>query len=244
MARRQQCIKLVRSWGNFQAATVEYLAGLVFVGNQEGARRLAALIVSEQQEQQIPARSGDDAQEKLIRAAQQVAKLEKQIEIQRERLRQYYARLYPSTLAMAAECLLTLGAMLDYKPLPKCDELMVEIAGGVQSWQVFARTANYDDLAQAIVLAERIVQRVANSRGKRGDQVVTLAIDEALLEVGRRLGFPRLDFVRFDGRPAHIQAGELYWTNFSLRADCVEVKRALEAARQRGGLAVAGKEQS
>src|SRR5690348_2059310 len=71
-ARRQQCVKLVRSWDNFQAATVEYLAGLVFVGNQEGARRLAALIVSEQQEQQIPARSGDDAQEKLTRAAQQV----------------------------------------------------------------------------------------------------------------------------------------------------------------------------
>lgn len=244
VTRRQHCIEQVRSWGTFQPTTVEYLAGLVFVGNQEGARRLAALIVREQQEHQAPAQSGDDAQEKLIRAAQQVAKLERQIEIQRERLRQYYARLYPSTLAMAAERLLTLGAILDYKPLPRCDELMVEIAGGVQAWQVFARTASYEDLAQAIVQAERIVQRVADYRGKRGDQVVTLAIDEALLSLGRRLGFPRLDFVRFDGRAAHIQPGELYWTNFSLRADCVEVKRALEAARKRDGLTVAGKEQS
>jgi hypothetical protein len=230
IARRQQCIEQVSSWGIFQSATIDYLANWLYAGNEEGARRLATLIQREQG--QAPVQS--DCPEKLLCAGEHITKLEKQVEIQQQRLRQYYARLYPSTLAVAAERLLVLGAMLDYKPLPKCDELMVEIAGGAQAWQAFARTANYDDLAQAIIQAERHAQRIAERRGNRDNQVAPLAIDEALLEIGRRLGFPRLDFTRSrDGTPVHIQAGELYWTNFSLRADCVEVKQALEAARKR-----------
>ena len=180
-------------------------------------------------------RNSEDYREKLMVAGQRTAKLEKQVDIQRQQIAQYHARFYPSSLAVAAEKLLALGALLNYKPLLTYDELTVEIAAGAQAWQVFARSANYDDMAQAILQAGRLEQRMAEQRGgKRDHQIVALAIDEALLEIGRRLGFPRLDFTRYgDGIPVHIQAGELYWTNFSLRANCVEVKRALEVARKR-----------
>jgi hypothetical protein len=64
-----------------------------------------------------------------------------------------------------------LGAALGYKPLLKYDGLTVGIAAGAQAWQEFARTANYDDMAQAILQAERFKQQVAEChRSQAGEQ--------------------------------------------------------------------------
>jgi hypothetical protein len=93
-ARRRRCVEQVQEWGNFQAATVDYLVDLLMMRNEEGARRLAALIVSEQHAQQAPERSGENVYETHIRCAARIAKLEKQVEIQRERLGQYYQRCH------------------------------------------------------------------------------------------------------------------------------------------------------
>ena len=60
-------------------------------------------------------------QEKLAQAGQRVAKLEKQVEIQRQRLGQYYQRFYPSSLAVASQKLMALGAAMNYKILLKYD---------------------------------------------------------------------------------------------------------------------------
>lgn len=100
----------------------------------------------------------EDYREKLAQAAQRERKLEKQVDTQRQMINQYHARFYPSSLAVAMERLLALGAVLNYMPLPRSDELTVEVARGLQAWQEFARTANYEDMAQAILQAERLEQ--------------------------------------------------------------------------------------
>lgn len=113
----------------------------------------------------------EDYREKLAQAAQRERKLEKQVDTQRQMINQYHARFYPSSLAVAMERLLELGAVLNYVPLPKSDELTVEVARGLQAWQEFARTANYEDMAQAILQAERLEQRRAERhRRQAGEQ--------------------------------------------------------------------------
>ncbi len=89
------------------------------------------------------------------------------------------------------------------------------------------RDRHGEDLA---VNVEHAIEREGSNRNQQG---VTLAIDEALVELGRKLNFPRLDFARADGQQVHIQPGEVHWTNFTLIAECREVKLALEAARKR-----------
>lgn len=54
---------------------------------------------------------------KLAQASARISKLEGHVEIQRQRLGQYYQRFYPSSLAVAAQRLMALGAALNYKLL-------------------------------------------------------------------------------------------------------------------------------
>jgi hypothetical protein len=170
-ARRRRCVEEIRTWGSFQPATVDYLADWLLVGNEKGARHLAALIASEQG--QAPAQSSD-ASEKLMLAGQRVAKLEKQVEIQQQRLRQYYARFYPLPLAAAEEKLLALGAAVNYRRLLKYNELTVDIGAGSEAWREFATHADVDTLALAIVQAQRFHDnlqaiRTASNRDNQAD---------------------------------------------------------------------------
>lgn len=64
--RRKLCIEQVRNWGTFQPATVEYLANLLVVKNEESekaARRLAGMMVSEQGQARATL-TGEQAQER------------------------------------------------------------------------------------------------------------------------------------------------------------------------------------
>lgn len=87
-------------------------------------------------------------------------------------------------------------------------------------------------------------QEQERAAGNRDAAAQPLYMDEALLKIGRALDWPRLDFQGYGTRrtfsgqevpagPRHINAGELHWTNFSLRGDCCEVRQALDAARAR-----------
>ncbi|HEY6541735.1 MAG TPA: hypothetical protein VIZ18_12390 [Ktedonobacteraceae bacterium] len=76
------------------------------------------------------------------------------MEIQQQRLRQEYTRFYPSSLAVAEQRLMALGAAINYKILLKYDSQAVEVPSGEAAWREFATHANYDDLAQAIVQAQ------------------------------------------------------------------------------------------
>lgn len=154
-ARRSLCIERVQTWGSFQPATVDYLVSLFLLGseeNEEGARKLAALIVSEQG--QAPVQS-DDAREKLLQAGQRIQKLEKQVEIQRRQLGQYYQRFYPLPLAVMEEKLLALGAEVNYRRLLKINELTVDVGPGAEAWREFATHADIETLALAILQAQR-----------------------------------------------------------------------------------------
>ena len=111
------------------------------------------------QEQERAARQEDqrnieDYREKLAQAGQRVAKLEKQVDIQRQQISQYHARFYPSSLAVAEQKLMALGAAMNYKILLKYDSHAVEVPSGEHAWCEFATHANYDDLAQAILQAQ------------------------------------------------------------------------------------------
>jgi hypothetical protein len=148
--RREQCVEQVRSWGTFQPATVDYLACLLLLGNKAGARRLAALIADEQG--QAPAQS--ETIEKLRQLGERTTKLEKQVETQRQLIGQYHARFYPSSLAVAVQKLMALGAAINYKILLKYDAQAVEVLSGEAAWKEFASHASYEDVAQAILQAQ------------------------------------------------------------------------------------------
>jgi hypothetical protein len=107
--RRKFCVEQVQAWGSFQAETMTLLAGLLYAGNEEYARSLAAIIRNAQGDQ--------DAREKLTQAARRIAKLERQVDIQRQQLGQYHQRFYPSSLAVAVQRLMALGAAINYKIL-------------------------------------------------------------------------------------------------------------------------------
>lgn len=126
--------------------------------------------------------SSDDCREKLMRAGERVSKLERQVDIQRQHISQYHQRFYPSSLAVAAEKLLALGAALNYTPLPKYDELTVGIAGGAQAWQEFARTANSDDMAQAILQAQRFQQQLVECNGSQVGEEEEAAIHRLIVQ--------------------------------------------------------------
>lgn len=96
----------------------------------------------------------EDYREKLAQAAQRVAKLEKQVDIQRQQISQYHARFYPSSLATASQKLMALGAALNYKILLKYDSQAVEVPSGEAAWREFATHATYEEVAQAIVQAQ------------------------------------------------------------------------------------------
>src|SRR5713101_5164852 len=93
-------------------------------------------------------------QEKLAQASARINKLEGQVDIQRQRLGQYYQRFYPSSLATAAQKLMALGAAMNYKILLKYDAQAVGVGSGEDAWREFATHANYEDVAQAIVQAQ------------------------------------------------------------------------------------------
>ncbi len=168
--RRQQYATQVQTWGNFQTETVALLVSLLYAGNEEFARRLAGIIVSEQgQEQQ----NIESCQEKLTQAAHRIEKLERQVETQRQRIGQYHQRLYLSSLDAAEERLLALGAAVNYKRLLKYNELTVDIGTGAEAWRDFAKSADYDTLALAILQAQRFYENLeaTHSATKRDSQV-------------------------------------------------------------------------
>jgi hypothetical protein len=59
-----------------------------------------------------------------------------------------------------------------------------------------------------------------------------LAVDEALLAIGRKRNFPKLPFMHPDGTMVYVPSGEQTWTSFSQVAEYRLVKKALEAAMQ------------
>ncbi len=160
-ARRQRCREQVKTWGHYQEATIDYLADLLLVGNEAAARKIAALIRAEQGQAAMPS---SNAQEMLLRAAEREQKLEKQVEIQRQRLRQYIQQLYPSSLQVAQEKLLALGAAIQYLPLLKLNSSMVHIPPGLDAWRAFASTADMDSLVLAIQQAQRFRENLAAIR--------------------------------------------------------------------------------
>ena len=89
--------------------------------------------------------------EKLTQAGHRIEKLERQVEIQRQRLGQYYQRFYPSSLAVATERLLALGAAVNYRRLIKYNDLTVEIASGAEAWRECATHADVETLSLAIL---------------------------------------------------------------------------------------------
>ncbi len=118
-------------------------------------------------------RNIEDYREKLAQAGQRTAKLEKQVDIQRQQIGQYHARFYPSSLAVAEQRLMALGAAMSYKILLKYDSHAVGVGSGEDAWREFATHANYDDLAQAILQAQHFFDNLyaLGMVGKRDDQV-------------------------------------------------------------------------
>lgn len=100
-------------------------------------------------------------------------KLEKQVETQRQMIAQYHARFYPSSLAVAAQKLMALGAALNYKILLKYDQQAVGVPSGEAAWRDFATHASYDELAQAILQAQHLFDNLyaLGMVGKRDNQV-------------------------------------------------------------------------
>ena len=117
----------------------------------------------------------DDYREKLAQAGQRVAKLEKQLDIQRQQISQYHARFYPSSLAVAEQKLMALGAAMNYKILLKYDSQAVEVPSGEAAWREFATHANYEEVAQAILQAQFLFDNLyaLGMVGKRDNQVKT-----------------------------------------------------------------------
>jgi chromosome segregation ATPase len=112
-----------------------------------------------QQEQERKSKPGDQQnvdsyREKLTQAGTRIEKLERQVDVQRQQLGQYHQRFYPSSLAVAAQRLMTLGAAINYKLLLKYDSQAVEIKSGEDAWREFASHASYEDVAQAILQAQ------------------------------------------------------------------------------------------
>jgi len=99
-------------------------------------------------------------QEKLTQASHRIEKLERQVDIQRQRLGQYYQWFYPSSLAVAEERLLALGAAVNYKRLLKYNELTIDSGSGAEAWRNFATHADYDALALAIQQAQRFYENL------------------------------------------------------------------------------------
>mgnify|MGYP002401583164 CR=1 FL=1 len=118
-------------------------------------------------------RNIEDYREKLVQASARINKLEGQVEIQRQRLGQYYQRFYPSSLAVAEQKLMVLGAAMNYKILLKYDSQAVGVGSGEDAWREFATHANYEDVAQAIVQAQFLFDNLyaLGMLGKRDDQV-------------------------------------------------------------------------
>jgi hypothetical protein len=163
---RHECLAQVQTWGTFQAETVSLLAGLLYAGNEEYARRIASIIVGEQGQHaaQPDQQNLEATREKLAQAARRIEKLERQVEVQRQKLGQYHQRFYPSSLAAAEERLLALGAAVNYKRLLKHNEQTVDIGTGAESWRDFAKSADYDTLALAILQAQRFYENLEVTR--------------------------------------------------------------------------------
>ena len=140
---------------------------------EDVARQLVDAIDMQRSTQQAASQNIAACQEKLTQAGCRISKLEQQVEVQRQRLGWYYQRLYPSSLAVAEERLLALGAALGYKRLLKYNDLTVEVASGVEAWREFATHANIDDLSLAIEQAQRFYENLEATRSpaKRDNQV-------------------------------------------------------------------------
>lgn len=93
---KQAALQEVASWGNFQQATIEYLAGLITAGSPETARKMAGMFQAEQG--QIPAPAGKskplgklDRQE-LEQARETLPRLYQQSARQSEEIHQWVER--------------------------------------------------------------------------------------------------------------------------------------------------------
>lgn len=137
------------------------------------ARNRITELESSGQQGQAPAPS--DAVEKLLRLGERVRKLEQQVEIQRQQLGQYHQRFYPSSLAVAQQRLMALGAALHYKILLKYDAHAVEVGSGEQTWREFASHADLEGLSQAILQAQFLFEnlRSLGMVGNRDSQAET-----------------------------------------------------------------------
>jgi hypothetical protein len=134
------------------------------------------LCLDEQQKEraagQEEQRNIEDYREKLLQAAQQTQKLEKQVEIQRQMLATYHARFYPSSPAVATQRLMALGAAINYRILLKYDAQAVEVAPGEGAWKEFVSHASYEDVCQAILQAQHLFDNLfaLGMIGKRDGQ--------------------------------------------------------------------------
>ena len=165
---RQQCIARVQAWGNFQDETIALLAGLLYAGNEEFAHRIAEIVQREQgQNAGSLDRNTLAYQQKLTQAGVHIRKLEQQVDIQRQRLGQYYQASFRVTeleqeLARYREALdlsqrtkrqtelLALGAALSYRRLLN---VPTHIEPGQEAWCSYADTESNETLAKAIMTA-------------------------------------------------------------------------------------------
>lgn len=173
--QRRQCEAKIQTWGNFQPETVSFLAGLLYAGNEDYARRLASMIRSEQgQDTGVLSQNLAEAREKLAACAHHTERLERQVQIQRERLGQYYqasfrvtelerelAR-YREVLDLSARTklqteLLALGAALSYRRLLI---VPISIEPGQVAWCSYVDSEPNEKLAQAIMTARHFHQNL------------------------------------------------------------------------------------
>jgi polyhydroxyalkanoate synthesis regulator phasin len=130
-----------------KAATEEY---------QQRITELERTVAELQAAHALLERNNENCQQKLAQAVERNHKLEKQVDIQRRQIGQYHQRFYPSSLAVARQRFMALGAALNYRMLLKYDEQAVGVRSGEQAWSEFATTATYKDLAQGMLQAQHL----------------------------------------------------------------------------------------
>jgi hypothetical protein len=166
--QRRQCEAKVQTWGNFQPETVSLLAGLLYGGSEDYARRLTRIIQREQgQDTGVLSQNLAEAREKLAACARHTQKLERQVQVQHERLGLYYQASFRVSelerevaryrevldLSQRAELqteLLALGAALSYRRLLI---VPISIEPGQAAWCSYVDNEPNETLAKAILVA-------------------------------------------------------------------------------------------
>jgi hypothetical protein len=134
--------------------------GVATDGFQQRIAELEREVANLQAAHAILAKNMEAAQQKLTQAAQRERKLEQQVDIQRRKLGQYHQRFYPSSLAVAKQRFMALGAALGYQRLLKYDAQAVGVGAGEQAWSDFATIATAEDLAQGMLQAQSLFENL------------------------------------------------------------------------------------